>query len=192
MIKSLIFRQKVERKSLNLITGLSNLQTRRSRTKGRAAYRNPAMRAYPSFVGLKPASQASSHCKKSNKSRGTKHELLLRRELHRLGLDFRCNVTSVPGKPDIVFPRKKIAVFCDGDFWHGRDWHLLRIGLRRGVNGEYWVSKIWSNKKRDRKHTFLLRGMGWIVLRFWEGEIMANPQKVVNKVNMILQSSRSR
>src|SRR4051812_41709016 len=124
--------------------------------------------AAPSFNGYSAASQISSRCKKSNRASGTAHEVMLRRELWRSGLRFRKNSRVLPGKPDIVFPSARLAVFCDGDFWHGRDWRRLRRKLKRGSNHDYWVAKISSNKKRDRQHTRKLQRDGWNVLRLWE------------------------
>jgi len=124
----------------------------------------------PSFKGLKPASTASSYAKRHNKRRDTKHEILLRRELQRLGLRFRKNVETLPGKPDIVFPSAKLAVFCDGDFWHGRNWRLLKQKLTKGTNAAYWLAKIAANIKRDKRNTVLLKKSGWSVIRVWEAD----------------------
>src|SRR2546425_5950598 len=87
------------------------------------------LRLTPSFRGYKPSSEASSRAMRGNRKRDTKPEKLLRRQLWRLGLRFRKNVSSLPGQPDIVFPTEKIAVFCDGDFWHGRNWADLKSKL---------------------------------------------------------------
>src|SRR5437879_6384164 len=73
----------------------------------------------PSFKGLKPASEASSRAKRGNRRRDTLQEMLLRRELWKMGLRYRKNVETMPGKPDLVFPGARVVVFCDGDFWHG-------------------------------------------------------------------------
>src|SRR5439155_25146815 len=72
----------------------------------------------PSFAGLRPASEAASRAKRANKNYGTRHEILLGRELWRMGLRYRKNMARLPGKPDIVFSRARVVVFCDGDFWH--------------------------------------------------------------------------
>ena len=73
------------------------------------------------------------------------------------GFTFRKNVETLPGKPDIVFPSARVAVFCDGDFWHGRDWKVLRPKLDQGKNATYWSAKIASNIERDKRNTALLR-----------------------------------
>src|SRR5437667_9572629 len=95
----------------------------------------------PSFVGLRPSSDASSRCKTANRSRNTRAETTLRRELWKSGLRFRANVKTLPGRPDIVFSQAKVAVFCDGDFWHGRNWRTVKKKLSRGWNSGYWQAK---------------------------------------------------
>jgi DNA mismatch endonuclease (patch repair protein) len=124
-----------------------------------------------SFKGLEPSCGSASRSKRANRKTGSVHEILLRAELTRLGLRFRKNVSTLLGVPDIVFQRSKIAVFCDGDFWHGRDWRKLRNKLLRRHNAEYWMAKISGNRKRDRKVTQELRRDGWLVLRLWETDI---------------------
>src|SRR5712692_8789768 len=96
-----------------------------------------AKRAVPSYAGLRPASEAASRAKQANKGQDTAHELLLRREVWRLGLRYRKNMSGLPGKPDMVFGPARVVVFCDGDFWHGRDWERLRKELRRRHNATY-------------------------------------------------------
>lgn len=149
----------------------------------------------PSFKGLKPASGASSYAKRHNKRRDTKHEILLRRELQRIGLRFRKNVETLPGKPDFVFTRAKLAVFCDGDFWHGRDWRSLKKKLNEGTNAEYWVAKIAANIKRDKRNTALLKKAGWSVIRVWETDIKENPlttARLINKAHKARQHKKSK
>ena len=125
----------------------------------------------PSYKGLQPASEAASRVKRSNRSSDTLHEVLLRRELWRVGLRFRKNVASLPGKPDIVFSGARVLVFCDGDFWHGRKWQTLESKLDAGTNGKYWSAKIATNMERDRRNTVLLEDAGWQVIRLWETDI---------------------
>jgi DNA mismatch endonuclease Vsr len=103
----------------------------------------------PSFKGLKPSSEASSRAMRSNTKYNTKPELLLRRELWRLGARYRKNVPGLPGQPDVVFPSARVVIFCDGDFWHGRNWRVLRAKLARRANPQYWIAKIRANKRRD-------------------------------------------
>jgi DNA mismatch endonuclease, patch repair protein len=130
----------------------------------------------PSFTGLRPASSSSSYSKQKNRASDTAHEVMLRQALWRLGLRYRKNVKSLPGKPDIVFFRNKVAIFCDGDFWHGREWPKLRVKLKQGSNSNYWVQKIRSNIERDRRNQALLEKNGWTVIRLWESDIKRSPE----------------
>jgi DNA mismatch endonuclease (patch repair protein) len=79
-----------------------------------------------------------------------------------MGLRFRKNVKSLPGKPDIVFPSVKVVIFCDGDFWHGRNWETLQEKLKRGMNADYWIAKIQRNMERDLNVNQLLEQNGWL------------------------------
>lgn len=141
----------------------------------------------PSFKNRKPASeQASAAARGASKKSGTKPELVLRRALWRIGLRYRKNADSLPGRPDIVFKRKRVAVFCDGDFWHGRDWPIRRAKLEGGNNSDYWIAKIERNIERDRNDTECLEAIGWKVLRVWEGDINADVDKIVDMIGRVL------
>lgn len=144
----------------------------------------------PSFKGRNPISEKSSAVKSRNKSKATKHEMLLRRELRKIGVRFKTNVISLPGKPDIVFADKKLVVFCDGDFWHGKGWPVLRKKLEHGANSQYWIAKIMYNRRRDLLQTLELKRDGWRVVRIWESEIIRNPNKVCNHLIRILSRRR--
>jgi DNA mismatch endonuclease (patch repair protein) len=145
----------------------------------------------PSYQGLQPASAAASRAKRANRRRDTEHELLLRRALWHIGLRYRKNFESLHGKPDIVFLRAHIAVFCDGDFWHGRDWTELRAKLERGTNSDYWIAKIASNIERDRRNTTLLEEDGWRVVRIWESDIKKDPKAVACYIRDIVSQAAS-
>lgn len=135
------------------------------------------------FKGLSPASPAATKAAKgASRKRDTKCEVVLRRALYRLGLRYRVAPTDLPGRPDIVFRRQRVAVFCDGDFWHGRDLEIRLAKLAVGHNAPYWVAKIRGNVERDRKHNAALELAGWAVLRFWETDIVANPEWVANVI----------
>ena len=152
---------------------------------------NPSSRPTPSFKGMSPASPASSYAKKMNRSANTAHEALLRAILWRRGLRYRKNVRALPGKPDIVFSAARVAVFCDGDFWHGRDWHRLSRKLRAGTNAFYWIPKIKTNRNRDRRNNRLLKRKGWTVIRVWETDIHRNPQQAAQTIaDLVRRSSR--
>jgi DNA mismatch endonuclease, patch repair protein len=129
----------------------------------------------PSYKGFVPASEAASRAKRANRKTDTAHEVLLRRELWRLGLRYRKHVSNLPGNPDLVFRRARVLVFCDGDFWHGRNWDKLKAQLEQRHNAAYWLAKISRNRERDRQNTALLEQQGWLVLRFWETDIKKDP-----------------
>ncbi|MFP5262376.1 MAG: very short patch repair endonuclease [Blastocatellia bacterium] len=147
-------------------------------------------RKVPSFTGFKPASAASSQVKRSNRRRDTKHEVLLRRELWRLGLRFRKNVETLPGKPDIVFSGVRVVVFCDGDFWHGRKWQTLKSKLEQGTNATYWSAKIASNIERDIRNTSRLQEAGWHVIRLWETDILRDPEAAAALIKSAVDARR--
>lgn len=144
-------------------------------------------RKVPSFAGLKSASPLCSRIKKANRSCNTRHEVALQNELSQLGLRFQRNVGDVPGRPDIVFTKAHLAVFCDGDFWHGRNWSVMRRNLARGTNAAYWCAKISRNINRDKEITSLLKKSGWRVLRVWESDIKKNPRGVAMGLRKILR-----
>jgi DNA mismatch endonuclease (patch repair protein) len=146
----------------------------------------------PSYTGLSPASPATSRAKRSNRHRDTTPERLLRRELWRLSLRYRANVAALPGKPDIVFPTARVVVFCDGDFWHGRNWDVLQGKLEKGTNPGYWTAKIARNIERDAEHGANLRQAGWCVLRLWETEIKRDTTLAARQVLDVVQSRNAR
>jgi DNA mismatch endonuclease (patch repair protein) len=144
-------------------------------------------RTTPSYSGLRPASRnASSAARGSSRKSDTRPEVQLRQLLHRAGKRFRKNVRSLPGCPDIVFPRAKVAIFCDGDFWHGRNWTERKAKLAQGTNSQYWISKIERNIERDVQNQLQLERRGWRVLRFWESEISKTPLPLLDEIEGIL------
>lgn len=100
------------------------------------------------------------------KQKDTDLEIVVRSALHKRGYRFRKHVTSLPGKPDIVFPRVKVVVFVDGDFWHG-----YRLPQWEHKLADFWRQKIARNRERDQKNFRCLRRMGWRVIRIWKHEI---------------------
>lgn len=145
----------------------------------------------PSYKGLKPASELASRVKRNNRRVNTKPEMMLRSELWKKGLRYRVNVKNLPGKPDIVFSKSRIAIFCDGDFWHGRNWLILKKKLETGNNATYWIAKISTNMKRDKRNTILLEEMGWRVIRIWEKDIKQNVSEAANKIEMLIKQENS-
>lgn len=141
-----------------------------------------------SYKGRKPASDhASAAARGSSRKTDTKCELLLRRALWASGCRYRKDVSTLPGRPDIVFTKARLAIFCDGDFWHGRDWESRRQKLDRGNNPDYWVAKIQRNIERDQQNTLRLKEMGWTVLRFWESTIRTDTADLVRQVIDVLR-----
>jgi len=131
----------------------------------------------PRFDGLVASSPRSSAAARgSSRKRNTHCELVLRRALWKRGLRYRVDVATLPGRPDIVFPGARVVVFCDGDFWHGRDLIQRLTKLEKGHNAPYWVRKIWTNFERDRQHDRALVEVGWLVVRLWESVILRDPE----------------
>ena len=143
-----------------------------------------------SYVGLKPASaHASSAARGSSKKSDTKPEVILRKALWREGVRYRKNVRTLPGDPDIVVRRARVVVFCDGDFWHGKDWGKRRRKLQAGSNAAYWTKKIARNIERDRRINERLEADGWTVLRFWESEILEGADEVVGRIKQLIDAA---
>lgn len=107
-------------------------------------------------------------------------ERLLAKRLWHAGCRYRKNDKRLPGSPDIAITKYKIAIFVDGEFWHGKDWTVKRERLRR--NREYWIEKIEENMARDRRNDAELALMGWRVIRFWEKEVKRDPDACVEEV----------
>jgi DNA mismatch endonuclease (patch repair protein) len=141
----------------------------------------------PRFSSFKPSSVTASRIKQRNRSHHTKAEVVLRKELWRRGLRYRLHATDLPGKPDIVFRGARVAVFCDGDFWHGRRWRERQPKLARGANAPYWTAKIAANIARDRRNTRLLRTAGWIVVRLWETDVLRDVVRAAAKVERVVR-----
>jgi len=111
--------------------------------------------------------------------KNTKPEMLVFRELRRRGIYFQKHYKRVAGSPDIALPRKKIAVFIDGDFWHGYRFDSYKDRLPK----EYWLGKIEANIKRDKRDRMILKRAGWKVMRVWEHDLSRNKiKKTIDKV----------
>lgn len=146
-----------------------------------------------SYKEFKPASERSTAAGRgASRKSDTTSELRLRRELWKHGLRYRKNVQELRGKPDIVFKGTRVVVFCDGDFWHGKDWEKGKVKLKKGSNSKYWIAKIKRNMERDIEQNIALQKDGWTVLRFWESEIHSNLDKVVDIVIKTLNGKKKR
>jgi len=119
------------------------------------------------------------------RSKNTKAEILVFRELRKQGIYFQKHYNKAHGKPDIALPRKRKAIFIDGDFWHGYQFKKQKERLPK----KYWIAKIEGNIKRDRKNKMLLRKDGWQVLRIWEHELKGkNFDKAIEKIIRFLKN----
>lgn len=125
------------------------------------------------------------------KSKDTEIEILLRHELWSRGYRYRKNDKTLPGTPDIVMPKYNIVIFCDGDFFHGKDWEVLQPKLRKSNNPDYWISKISRNIDHDNEVNKALLFLGWTVIRFWGNDIKKDIEgcvKVIEETILDLQT----
>ena len=121
------------------------------------------------------------------KGSGTSIERALRKALWREGVRYRKNYKALPGTPDIAITKHRIAVFCDGEFWHGKDWDAGKARIKG--NRDYWIAKIERNMRRDCEIDRRLRGMGWAVVRFWGEDVRRGLASCVEDVKCaILQA----
>ena len=116
------------------------------------------------------------------KSKNTGIEVLLRKALWNKGYHYRKNYKELPGKPDIVLTKYRIAVFCDGEFFHGKNWEVLKPRLEKSNNSEYWIGKISRNMERDDEINKKLLFLGWTVIRFWGNEILNNTNECIRVI----------
>lgn len=131
----------------------------------------------------KKTEEQISYNMKRVKNKGSEIETLLQKELWSRGLRYRKNVKGITGKPDIAFIGKKIAVFCDSEFWHGYDWENRKKDFKS--NTEFWIHKIERNIQRDIEVTNELETQGWIVIRFWGKEIKKNVSGCADEIERI-------
>ena len=120
------------------------------------------------------------------KNKDSQIELLLRQELWARGLRYRKNVNRIYGKPDIVFIGKKVAVFCDSEFWHGYNWEERKKDFKS--HQEFWIPKIERNMERDVEVTTRLESEGWTVIRFWGNEIKKNTAQCADIIEKAVHS----
>nr|WP_201013896.1 very short patch repair endonuclease [Candidatus Methanomethylophilus sp. 1R26] len=123
------------------------------------------------------------------KCKDTEIEVRLRKELWSRGLRYRKNCRDVPGKPDIVFKGAKVAVFCDSEFWHGKDWEKRKDEIQSNRN--YWIPKIERNIERDKEVNSLLEENGWKVIRFWGEDIDKHTSECADKVEAAVRGMRN-
>ena len=123
---------------------------------------------------------------KQVKNKDSKIEILLRKELWNRGLRYRKNVKKILGKPDLAFIGKKIAIFCDSEFWHGYDWDNKNKEFKS--HQDFWIPKIERNMARDKEVTETLENSGWTVLRFWGKDIKKNLQACADEIERTVKS----
>lgn len=126
-------------------------------------------------------------------SKNTEPELILRKALWQKKMRYRVNYKKLPGKPDVVFTKYHIAIFCDGDFWHGHNWAIRGLSsLEEELAGysEFWQKKIKHNIERDAEVNTLLAEHGWKVIRFWESEIRSNLDDCVRRIEAALMEAK--
>lgn len=118
----------------------------------------------------------------SIKGRDTSIEIALRKALWKKGYRYRKNYSKLPGSPDIVLTKYRIAIFCDSEFFHGKDWDSLKIKLKKGNNPEFWIAKIQRNKERDREKDLQLSYLGWTVIHFWGKDILKKTDECIRVI----------
>lgn len=128
------------------------------------------------------------------RGKDSKAEIAIRKALWSRGLRYRLHRASLPGRPDLVFPRFRSVLFVDSDFWHARalvegDEETFRATIR-GQRQEWWVAKLTRNAARDREVTELLEAAGWRVIRVWESDVLEDAEEVARLVIAALDASR--
>lgn len=116
------------------------------------------------------------------RGKDTSIEVTLRKALWAKGYRYRKNYRGLPGRPDIALTKYKVAVFCDSEFFHGKDWDVLRQKLETGKNPDYWIKKIERNIERDKEKDGLLRAEGWTVIHFWGKDILKNTDECIKVI----------
>ena len=114
------------------------------------------------------------------RSNDTSIEVLLRKALWHKGVRYRKNFSALPGKPDIAITKYKIAIFCDGEFWHGKNWDTKKNAVK--TNSEFWIKKIERNITRDNENDRKLINMGWLVFRYWGDAINKELDDCVDEI----------
>ena len=122
------------------------------------------------------------------KAKDTSPEISLRKALWKNGIRYRKNNKTIIGNPDIAIKKYKLAIFIDGEFWHGYNWSDKKTRIKS--NREYWIKKIERNIKRDNKNNILLKNQNWTVLRYWEHEIKKELDRCVDEIISTIYSAK--
>ena len=120
------------------------------------------------------------------RAKDTSIEVRLRKALWNKGYRYRKNYDELPGKPDIALTKYKVAIFCDSEFFHGKDWEVLKPRLEKSNNSQYWINKISRNRERDDEINKRLLFEGWTVIRFWGKDIVNNVDECVKVVEEVI------
>lgn len=123
------------------------------------------------------------------KGKNTSIEIKLQKALWKEGFRYRKNFKALPGTPDIVLVKYHVAIFCDSEFWHGKDWDILKARLEKGNSSELWISKISRNRERDEEVDKKLFFMDWTVVHFWGKDIMSNTQECIRVIKEIIEDN---
>lgn len=116
------------------------------------------------------------------RSKDTSIEVALRKALWKEGIRYRKNYRALPGTPDIAITKYQLAIFCDSEFFHGKDWEILKPRLEKGNNPDYWVKKIERNRERDIRNDQKLLAMGWTVIHFWGKDILKKTDECTSAI----------
>ena len=123
------------------------------------------------------------------RSQDTSIEVQLRKSLWHKGYRYRKNYKALPGTPDIALTKYKIAIFCDSEFFHGKDWDVLKLRLEKGKNPDYWIKKIERNRTRDWETDKKLLFLGWTVIHFWGQDILKRTDECIQVIEEAIWDS---
>ena len=123
-------------------------------------------------------------------SSDTSIEVRLRKALWHKGYRYRKNYKVLPGSPDIALTKYKIAIFCDSEFFHGKDWEVLKLRLEKGKNPEYRIKKIERNRTRDMETDKKLLFLGWTVIHFWGQDITKRTDECIKVIEEVIWDSQ--
>lgn len=124
------------------------------------------------------------------RGKDTSIEVKLRKALWAKGYRYRKNYKMLAGSPDIALTKYKIAIFCDSEFFHGKDWEILKPKLEKGKNPDYWIPKIQRNMQRDREKDQALLFAGWTVIHFWGKDILNNTEECIRVIEEAIFSQK--
>lgn len=146
------------------------------------AIKVPRFEESAGFYTTKQRSKTMAKIKGSN----SKPELMLRKALWKENIRYRIHRKDLPGRPDLVIEKYQLAIFIDGDFWHGYQWQQRKPK----TNLQFWVPKIERNMQRDRFVNYALQSLGYVVMRFWEHEIKQNLGASINQIKLYIEAAK--